>query len=204
MRKASQLEKYPGLPRVPTVKATLGNPGPTPFAHPQKRWFRWGTLAVGGAMLAALVLANGQGFFDVATLNSNDAPIPVLIKPETPAGASRVNDGFAAVRPNANQAPAQQSQITQNGANAYLLSLSSDARAQMLGKAIAKGCSAQIIFYMGIGTAGLAKDQAFWSVRCQDGRTYAVEVHPNGTSTLLECSALKTVHAGECFKKLAD
>jgi hypothetical protein len=108
------------------------------------------------------------------------------------------------VRPNANQAPDQQSQIAKNGANAYLLSLSSDARARMLGKAVAQGCSAQIIFYMGIGTAGLAKDQAFWSVRCQDGRTYEVEVHPNGTSTLLECSALKNMHADECFKKLAD
>ncbi|HEY7229180.1 MAG TPA: hypothetical protein VH558_02290 [Pseudolabrys sp.] len=90
----------------------------------------------------------------------------------------------------------------QNGANAYLQSLSSSARAAMLGKIIGAGCIGTQTFYMGLGTAGLAKDDAFWSVRCQNGRTYVVQAHPDGKSTVLECSVLKAMHAGDCFKKL--
>lgn len=55
---------------------------------------------------------------------------------------------------------------------------------------------------MGIGASGVAKDKGFWSVRCGDGRIYAVEANPDGTSSVLECAALKALKAGECFKKL--
>ena len=98
----------------------------------------------------------------------------------------------------------QQKPTVYNGSNAYLLSLTEAARAQMLGKVIGEGCSGKLTFYMGTGTSGLARDHAFWSVRCQDGRAYVVEAHPDGTSNVLECSVLKTLHAGECFKKLSD
>lgn len=91
---------------------------------------------------------------------------------------------------------------SQNGANAYLQSLSSSARTAMLGKIVGAGCVGSQTFYMGLGTAGLAKDDAFWSVRCQNGRAYVVQAHPDGKSTVLECSVLKDMHAGECFKKL--
>lgn len=94
--------------------------------------------------------------------------------------------------------------LAQNGANAYLLSLTSGARAQMLGRVIGDRCSGKDTFYMGIGTSGFAKNKAFWSVRCQDGRAYVVEAHPDGTSSVLECAALKALHAGECFKKFSD
>jgi hypothetical protein len=57
---------------------------------------------------------------------------------------------------------------------------------------------------MGIGTVGFGKDKAFWSVRCQDGRQYAVQANPDGTSSVLECSMLKALRAGECFHKLQD
>jgi hypothetical protein len=72
----------------------------------------------------------------------------------------------------------------------------------MLGKVVGDTCSGKDTFYMGIGASGFAKNKAFWSVRCQDGRAYAVEVHSDGSSTVLECAALKALHAGECFKKL--
>jgi hypothetical protein len=91
----------------------------------------------------------------------------------------------------------------QNGANAYLLSLAPDARALILGKVVGQDCVGKETFYMGIGTSGFAKDKAFWSVRCSNGRPYAVQANPDGTSSVLECSALKALHAGECFKKLS-
>src|SRR6266700_4014639 len=79
----------------------------------------------------------------------------------------------------------------ENGANAYLLSLTPDARAAMLGKVVGGGCVGKTTFYMGVGTSGSAMDKAFWSIRCQDGRAYAVQANPDGTSSVLECAALK-------------
>jgi hypothetical protein len=96
------------------------------------------------------------------------------------------------------------SAAAQNGANAYLLSLTSDARAQMLGKVVGEGCSGKDTFYMGIGTNGFGKHKAFWTVRCQDGRAYVVQANPDGTTGVLECAAIKALHAGECFKRLAQ
>jgi hypothetical protein len=89
-----------------------------------------------------------------------------------------------------------------NGANAYLLSISTEARAAMLGKVVGDNCAGKIAFYMGIGVSGFSKDKAFWSVRCQDGREFAVEVHADGNGKVLECTVLKALNAGECFKKL--
>jgi hypothetical protein len=89
-----------------------------------------------------------------------------------------------------------------NGANDYLLALSDDARLKMLGGVVGNKCSAKSTFYMGIGASGLAKDKGFWTVQCRDGRAFAVEANPDGTSIVLECSLLKSMHAGECFRKL--
>jgi hypothetical protein len=92
--------------------------------------------------------------------------------------------------------------VAQNGANAYLLSLTPIARAKMLGTVVGNGCSGNDAFYMGISASGFAKNKAFWSVRCRDGRAYVVEAHPDGTSSVLECAALTALRAGECFKRL--
>ena len=82
-----------------------------------------------------------------------------------------------------------------NGANDYLLALSEDARVKILGGVIlGNKCSAKSTFYMGIGASGLAKDKGFWSVQCRDGRAFAVEANPDGTSVVLEMPASK-IHA---------
>jgi hypothetical protein len=87
--------------------------------------------------------------------------------------------------------------------SAGLLSLTPEARAQMLGKVVGEGCVGKETFYMGTGTSGLTKDKDFWSVRCRDGRSYQVQANSDGTSSVLECSVYKVIHAGECFKPLA-
>ncbi len=88
-----------------------------------------------------------------------------------------------------------------NGSNDYLLSLSKPGQADMLGKVVGEGCKGQTPFYKGTGNSGISKGLAYWDVRCTDGRTYEVEVHPDGTSRVLECSLLENMHAGHCFQK---
>ena len=112
------------------------------------------------------------------------------------------NSGSATISPTALTSVSDAS--PHNGANDYLLGLSDEARLKMLGGVIGNKCSAKSTFYMGIGASGLAKDKGFWSVQCRDGRAFAVEANTDGTSVVLECSLLKSMHAGECFKKLAD
>jgi hypothetical protein len=90
-----------------------------------------------------------------------------------------------------------------NGADAYLSSLAPKARARKLGRVVGGGCIGRRTFYMGAGTKGFAKDKAFWSIQCADGRMFAVQVNPDGTSGVLECSVLESLHAGKCFRKFA-
>jgi hypothetical protein len=101
-----------------------------------------------------------------------------------------------------------------NGTNDLLLSQPNAAQADMLGKIVGERCKGKTAFYQGtiksashadprpkLSTLPGTGDDAFWSVTCADGRSFAVEVHPNGSGLVLECSALKSMHAGECFKK---
>jgi hypothetical protein len=53
----------------------------------------------------------------------------------------------------------------------------------------------------GAGALPGTENDAYWSIRCYDGRGYVVEVRPDGSGKVLECWVLKAMHAGECFKK---
>jgi hypothetical protein len=89
-----------------------------------------------------------------------------------------------------------------NPANDYLLSISSAQQADALGKIVGDSCVGGTAFYMGAGEKGIGKDKAFWSLRCVDGREFEIMVNPEGSSKVLECSYLRLMNAGECFKKL--
>jgi hypothetical protein len=93
---------------------------------------------------------------------------------------------------------------SRNLASDRLRSLSSGQQAAALGKAVGEGCVGTSAFFMGIGDKGFGKDKAFWSIRCRDGKTYAVEINPDstGSTNVLECSVLKTVTGTACFKSL--
>jgi hypothetical protein len=77
-------------------------------------------------------------------------------------------------------------------------------QAATLAKAVGENCLGKTAFYMGIGKSGLSEDKGFWSVRCADGRSFSVQVNPDGTSLVLECAVLKASNAGTCFKKLSN
>jgi hypothetical protein len=75
----------------------------------------------------------------------------------------------------------------------------------ILSAAIGEGCVAEDAYYMGIGEAeGSSKDIAFWSVRCSDGRSFALTINPDavGSGSVLECETLKAVANQGCFEPL--
>jgi hypothetical protein len=86
-----------------------------------------------------------------------------------------------------------------NSANDSLLAMSPDQQAKMLTKGI-KGCVGESPFPMGVTTSGKAKGYAYWSVRCKDGRSFAVQITPKLQATAAECKALEGT-GKECFKK---
>jgi hypothetical protein len=104
---------------------------------------------------------------------------------------------------------------SQNGANDYLMTLSPKGQAAMLGKVVGEGCIGRIAFYMGsmddphashsndvsplLGT----EHDAYWSIRCTNGKSYAVGVNPRGEGKVLECPVPEAIHAGHCFKKFS-
>src|SRR5216683_1462530 len=86
-----------------------------------------------------------------------------------------------------------------NATNDRLLALPPDQQAAMLTKGI-KGCAGESPFPMGVTATGKAKGYAYWSVRCKDGRSFAVQIAPDAKAVLEECKALEGT-GKECFKK---
>jgi hypothetical protein len=86
-----------------------------------------------------------------------------------------------------------------NSANDGLLAMSPDQQATMLTKGI-KGCVGESPFPMGVTTTGKAKGYAYWSVRCKDGRSFAVQITPKSQATAADCKVLEG-SGKECFKK---
>jgi len=41
---------------------------------------------------------------------------------------------------------------------------------------------------------------AYWSVRCKDGRSFALQIAPNGQGAVIDCRLLQA-NGKECFKK---
>jgi hypothetical protein len=88
-----------------------------------------------------------------------------------------------------------------NAANDRLLALPPDQQAAMLTKGI-KGCAGESPFPMGVVTTAKWKGLAYWSVRCKDGRSFAVQIAPDPKAPWIsaDCAALQG-SGKECFKK---
>jgi hypothetical protein len=86
-----------------------------------------------------------------------------------------------------------------NAANERLLAVPPDEQAQVLTKSI-KGCAGTSAFPMGVTTSGKGKGFAYWSVRCEDGRSFAIQITPDAKMAIVDCKVL--IGTGkECFKK---
>ena len=88
-----------------------------------------------------------------------------------------------------------------NRTNDALLAMPPDQQAKTLAKGVNK-CDGESAFPMGVTSTGKAKGMAYWSVRCKDGRTFAVQIAPDakGTAVAADCKALEG-SGRECFKK---
>ena len=89
-----------------------------------------------------------------------------------------------------------------NPTNDRLLALPAARQAQTLGSSLRRGCVGVAAFAMGVTTTGTAKGNAYWSVRCKNGKSYAVQIAPDnkGAAVVVDCRALQGT-GKECFKK---
>jgi hypothetical protein len=88
-----------------------------------------------------------------------------------------------------------------NPTNDRLLAMSEAQQAQALGNILRRGCVGVAAFPMGVTASGRAKGDAYWSVRCKNGKSYAVQIPPRGKgAAVVDCQVLEGT-GRECFKK---
>jgi hypothetical protein len=89
-----------------------------------------------------------------------------------------------------------------NATNDRLLELPSARQAQVLAGSFRRGCVGVSAFPMGVTATGKARGNAYWSVRCKNGRSYVVQIAPDpkGTAVVADCRVLHGT-GKECFKK---
>lgn len=87
-----------------------------------------------------------------------------------------------------------------NATHDRLVSLPAAEQAKTLATAIGQGCVGKSAFPMGVTSAGQAKGLAYWSVRCRDGRSFAVQIAPDAQAVVVDCRVLQA-SGKECFKK---
>jgi hypothetical protein len=87
-----------------------------------------------------------------------------------------------------------------NPVNDRLLSLPPAEQAKTIGKNVGQGCVGTTAFPMGVVNSAKWKGIAYWSVRCKDGRSYAIQIAPNAQMFVVDCQTLKA-NGKECFKK---
>src|SRR5262245_3576154 len=81
-----------------------------------------------------------------------------------------------------------------------LLSLPPKEQAQTIGKNVGNDCVGTAAFPMGVVNTTKLKGLAYWSVRCKDGRSFAIQIAPNAETYVIDCRTLKA-NGKECFKK---
>jgi hypothetical protein len=102
---------------------------------------------------------------------------------------------------NASAAP-NHSGKSSNPADDALMKLPPPQQAARLARAISQWCIGTQAFQMGVISAGKGAGNAYWSLRCADGTTWAVQIDPLAVVTAIDCASFKEQGAGkECFKK---
>jgi hypothetical protein len=75
-------------------------------------------------------------------------------------------------------------------------------RAAHLADIVGIQCVGTQAFLMGVAASGAEEGNAYWSVACLDGSSYAIQLDPLGRAVTVPCSVLADSGKGrECFKK---
>jgi hypothetical protein len=75
-------------------------------------------------------------------------------------------------------------------------------RAAYLAELIGITCVGTQTFLMGVADSGEEAGNAYWSVACLDGTSFAIQIDPLGRPVAVPCSVLADSGKGkECFKK---
>jgi hypothetical protein len=75
-------------------------------------------------------------------------------------------------------------------------------RAAELAQIVGFWCVGTETFRMGVADAGPEAGNAYWSVACLDGTSYAIQIDPLGRPVTIPCNVLADTGKGkECFKK---
>jgi hypothetical protein len=89
-----------------------------------------------------------------------------------------------------------------NPAQDELMKLPPPERAEKLARAISRWCIGTEAFLMGVVGAGPGRGNAYWSLRCADGSTWAIQIDPQGGATAIGCEEFAAAAIGkECFKQ---
>ena len=99
-------------------------------------------------------------------------------------------------------AAAQRPAKLANPASDKLEKLAPADRAGVLARAVGNWCIGTQSFLMGVVADGPGAGNAYWSLRCVDGSTWAIQIDLLAEVTAIDCDTFKASGAGkECFKK---
>jgi hypothetical protein len=75
-------------------------------------------------------------------------------------------------------------------------------RIQILANLVRHNCVGTQAFLMGVTASGRARGYAYWSVGCQNGQNYVIQIRPDkkGTAIVEDCRILHGT-GRECFKQ---
>ena len=85
-----------------------------------------------------------------------------------------------------------------------LAQLPSTEQGAVLGKMVGADCAGELAFFMGEGARDADKGDRYWSVKCADGRTYALALHPGAAAnaSVFGCDVIKSAGM-TCFRRIA-
>jgi len=83
-----------------------------------------------------------------------------------------------------------------------LLALPEQQRIELLAKGVRHNCVGTRAFFMGVTASGRARGTAYWSLACNNGRNYVIQINPDkkGTSIVADCRVLQGT-GRECFQQ---
>jgi hypothetical protein len=83
-----------------------------------------------------------------------------------------------------------------------LLAEPESRRSEILATLVRHNCVGTQAFLMGVTASGRARGYAYWSVACQNGQSYVIQIRPDkkGTALVEDCRILRGT-GRECFKQ---